>query len=69
MLRGDIGLLADLGVEVIKTHAGGRFGRLLAHAFRLRGNRQLPAALANGLEIVGSEIVMGFARRLLGLTK
>ena len=69
MLRGDVGLLADLGIEVIKTHAGGRFCRLLAHAFRLRRQRELPASLAYRLEVIGSEIIMGFARRLLGLSK
>ena len=62
MLRGDVGLFADLGIEVVKTQAGGHFGRLLAHAIRLRNKRELPAALAHGLQVVGSEIIMGFAR-------
>ena len=69
MLRGDVGLLADLGVEVVKTQAGRGLGGLLAHAFRLRRERELPASLADGLQVVAGEIIMRFARGLLRLTE
>ena len=50
MLRGDIGLLADLGIEVIKTQAIGHFRTVFViHALRLRREGELPAALTDGL--------------------
>ena len=69
MLRGDVGLLADLGVEVVKTQAGRSLRGLLPHALRLGNERELPAPLAHGLEIVAGEVIMGFTRGLLGLTE
>ena len=49
MLRGDVGLLADLGIEVIKTQTRRSLVGLLAHAFWLRREREFPASLADGL--------------------
>ena len=67
MLRGHVGALADLGVEVIKTQARLGLLRLLAQAVGLGRQGQLPTSLADGLQVVAGEIIMGLAGRLLGL--
>ena len=69
MLRGDVGLLADLGVEVVKTQAGRGLGGVLTQAIGLRREREFPASLADGLQVVAGEIIMRFARGLLRLTE
>lgn len=70
MLGGEVGLFADVLIEVVEAWVlfcivGGFF----AHGFFLRSERELPWALAHGLEVVAGEVVVGFAWRVFALAK
>jgi len=70
MLVCQVGLFADVLIELVESRVLFRIvGGFFAHGFLLRGERELPRALAHGLEVVAGEVVVGFAWGVFALAK
>ena len=71
MLGGEVGAFVDFLIEIVEARV--RLCVVLSLAFgagvALCYQRELPRALAHGLEVVAGEVVVGFAWRVFALTK